>query len=208
MTARAKVAIIDYGMGNLRSVLRAWEKVGADAAIVGDRSAVAKADALVFPGQGAIVDCMRLLTGTHFDDTIREWIAADKPFFGICLGLQALFDSSEEGDCPCLGVFPGTVRRFRLAREYKVPHMGWNNVAFAPGDPVSRAFDDGKSQFYFVHSYYAAPKDEAVIWGRSEYGGVKFTSAVRKGRCRATQFHPEKSQAVGLALYRNFLETI
>jgi imidazole glycerol-phosphate synthase subunit HisH len=208
MATKAKVAIIDYGMGNLRSVLRAWEFVGADAAIVQDKAAVAKADALVFPGQGAIVDCMRLLTSTGFDNTIREWIAADKPFFGICLGLQALFEHSEEGDCPCLGVFPGTVRRFRLPKGFKVPHMGWNNVNFTPGDAVSSAFDDGKSQFYFVHSYYAAPKNDDIVWGRSEYGGTAFVSAVKRGNCRATQFHPEKSQAAGLQLYKNFLATI
>lgn len=203
----AKVAIIDYGMGNLRSVLRAWEHVGADAAIVQDKAAIASADALVFPGQGAIVDCMRLLTRTGFDNTIREWIAADKPFFGICLGLQALFEYSEEGDCPCLGVFPGSVRRFKLPKGFKVPHMGWNNVNFAPDDPVSKDMKGGE-QFYFVHSYYAATKNDDIVWGRSEYGGTKFVSAVRRGNCRATQFHPEKSQAAGLQLYSNFLSTI
>lgn len=208
MATKAKVAIIDYGMGNLRSVLRAWEHVGADAAIVQDKAAIAGADALVFPGQGAIVDCMRLLTGTGFDNTIREWVAADKPFFGICLGLQALFEYSEEGDCPCLGIFPGSVKRFHLPKQYKVPHMGWNDVQFTPGDEVSHDMEQGTHQFYFVHSYYAAPGNDEIIWGRSEYGGTAFASAVRKGKCRATQFHPEKSQAAGLQLYRNFLRTV
>lgn len=206
MTTKAKVAIIDYGMGNLRSVLRAWEHVGADAAIVQDKEAISRADALVFPGQGAIVDCMRLLTSTGFDNTIREWVAADKPFFGICLGLQALFETSEEGNCPCLGVFPGTVKRFRLPKEFKVPHMGWNDVSFSQNDPVSQGL--GGNQFYFVHSYYAAPSGDDFVWGRSEYGGTEFVSAVSKGRCRATQFHPEKSQAAGLQLYKNFLSII
>ena len=208
MTNGAKVAIIDYGMGNLRSVLRAWEHVGAKASIIQTPSDLAGADALVFPGQGAIVDCMRLLKATGFDNSIREWIAADKPFFGICLGLQALFDHSEEGDSPCLGVFPGKVRRFRLPTEFKVPHMGWNNVQFTPGCPISEPMQDGQHQFYFVHSYYADPSDKSIVWGSTEYGGQRFTSAVRRGRCYATQFHPEKSQAAGLQIYSRFLSTI
>jgi imidazole glycerol-phosphate synthase subunit HisH len=208
MSVGAKVAIIDYGMGNLRSVLRAWEHVGAKASIINNPADLAGADVLVFPGQGAIVDCMRLLTATGFDNSIRAWIEADKPFFGICLGLQALFDHSEEGDCPCLGVFPGWVRRFRLPKEFKVPHMGWNNVRFAPGVPLSQGMEDGQSQFYFVHSYYADPADETILWGGTTYGGTAFASAVRRSRCYATQFHPEKSQAGGLKLYSNFLSLI
>ena len=208
MSTGAKVAIIDYGMGNLRSVLRAWEHVGANASIIQNPSDVAKADALVFPGQGAIVDCMRLLTATGFDNSIREWVAADKPFFGICLGLQALFEYSEEGDCACLGVFAGQVKRFRLPPQFKVPHMGWNAVEFSSGVPVSAGMESGQNQFYFVHSYYAAPAKSDIIWGQTEYGGQRFTSAVRRGRCHATQFHPEKSQAVGLQIYSNFLKQI
>ncbi len=208
MSAAPELAIIDYGMGNLRSVLRAWEQVGAKARIVQDKADAAKADALVFPGQGAIVDCMRLLSSTGFDKAIRDWISADRPFFGICLGEQALFEYSEEGDCACLGVFEGRVKRFRLPPQFKVPHMGWNNVNFVPGDPVSAAFEGISRQFYFVHSYYTEPRDEAIVWGRSEYGGTRFASAVRRGRCYATQFHPEKSQADGLALYRAFLDTL
>jgi len=208
MSAAPKIAIIDYGMGNLRSVLRAWEHVGAQARIVQNPADMTGADALVFPGQGAIVDCMRLLSATGFDRTIRDWMDADKPFFGICLGLQALFEFSEEGDCPCLGVFPGRVLRFHLPQGFKVPHMGWNSVEFSPGDAVSKGLDGSARQFYFVHSYYTAPTDESIVWGRTEYGGLSFVSAVRRGRCRATQFHPEKSQADGLALYRAFLDTI
>ncbi|HNX05349.1 MAG TPA: imidazole glycerol phosphate synthase subunit HisH [Opitutales bacterium] len=206
MSKGPKLAIIDYGMGNLRSVLRGWEAAGANASIVQNPKDIAGADALVFPGQGAIVDCMRLLTTTGFDNSIREWVAADKPFFGICLGLQALFESSEEGDCPCLGIFPGRVLRFRLPPEFKVPHMGWNNVAFNSGVAISEGLEG--RQFYFVHSYYAAPADESIIWGRTGYGGITFTSAVARGRCHATQFHPEKSQAVGLQLYNRFLTLI
>lgn len=208
MENKVKVVIVDYGMGNLRSVLRAWEQVGANASIVDTPDGITGADALVFPGQGAIVDCMRLLKATGFDNVIRGWIDTGKPFFGICLGLQALFEFSEEGDCPCLGVFPGSVKRFHLPPQFKVPHMGWNNVHFTPGSSVSRGLEEPARQFYFVHSYYAAPSDESLIWGRTEYGGTTFTSAIRKGLCHATQFHPEKSQADGLQLYRNFLTLI
>jgi imidazole glycerol-phosphate synthase subunit HisH len=206
MSSGAKIAIIDYGMGNLRSVLHAWEHVGAMAYFVQKPDEIAGADALVFPGQGAIVDCMKLLKSTGFDNSIREWVAAGKPFFGICLGLQALFDYSEEGDCACLGVFPGKVRRFRLAKGFKVPHMGWNNVRFEPDVSISEGMDDG--QFYFVHSYYADPAERAVIWGSTEYGGTTFASAVRRGHIYATQFHPEKSQLQGLGIYANFLATL
>jgi imidazole glycerol-phosphate synthase subunit HisH len=208
MISGAKIAIIDYGMGNLRSVLRAWEHVGASVSIVQKPEELAGADALVFPGQGAIADCMKLLKSTGFDNSIREWIAADKPFFGICLGLQALFDYSEEGDCACLGVFRGVVRRFRLDKGFKVPHMGWNNVKFMPGGVVGKGFEDGSRQFYFVHSYYADPADKKIVWGLTEYGGKNFTSAVRKGELYATQFHPEKSQAQGLRLYADFLSAL
>jgi glutamine amidotransferase len=202
------LAIIDYGMGNLRSVQRAWEAAGASTRIVQHPDAVNGADALVFPGQGAIRDCMRLLRATGFDDTIRDWIAADRPFFGICLGLQALFEHSEEADCPCLGVFPGTVDRFRLPPEFKVPHMGWNNVQFTQATPVSAGLEQGGPQFYFVHSYYANSRDPSVAWGQTEYGGRTFTSAACRGRCYATQFHPEKRQAKGIQLYRNFLASL
>jgi len=123
---KPRLAVIDYGMGNLRSVVRAWEHVGADAQLVSTPDQIKDADALVFPGQGAIVDAMRLLKETGFDDAIREWIAADKPFFGICLGLQALFEHSEEGDTLALGVFKGQVSRFQIDPSLKVPHMGWN----------------------------------------------------------------------------------
>ena len=207
MSVAPEIAIIDYGMGNLRSVLRAWEHVGARARIVQNPDGIAGADALVFPGQGAIVDCMRLLAATGFDRTIRDWMDADKPFFGICLGLQALFEESEEaGGCACLGVLPGKVVRFRLSPEFKVPHMGWNSVFFRPDVKISQGMDG--RQFYFVHSFYAAPADPTLVWGRTEYGGASFASAVAKGRCYATQFHPEKSQAGGLQLYSHFLTLI
>jgi len=206
------LAVIDYGMGNLRSVLRAFERVGGKPRLVSSAVEAKTADALVFPGQGAIMDCMRLLKETGLDHTIRDWIAADRPFFGVCLGLQALFEHSEEGDTPCLGIFPGQVIRFKLEAPFKIPHMGWNNVRWLPSpadgdtisDPALSGISPANDQFYFVHSYHAQTPVRSLVWGETDYGGV-FPSAVRRGNCFATQFHPEKSQAKGLQLYRNFL---
>jgi glutamine amidotransferase len=202
-----KLAVIDYGMGNLRSVVRAWQHVGAEAHLAADPGEIGRADALIFPGQGAIVDAMRLLQTTGFDRVIRDWIAADKPFFGICLGLQALFEHSEEGDVAGLGVFPGEVRRFRLDPSLKVPHMGWNSVTFAPGTALTEGLQSGQDQFYFVHSYYVRPESEELATFHTEYG-ERFVSGIQSGNCYATQFHPEKSQAKGLQLYRNFLRSL
>ncbi|MGF1484663.1 MAG: imidazole glycerol phosphate synthase subunit HisH [Opitutales bacterium] len=199
------LAIIDYGMSNLRSVLKAWEYVGGQVRLVHQPAEIGAADALIFPGQGAIVDTMKLLKQTGFDAALTNWIAADKPFFGICLGLQALFEHSEEGDTPGLGIFRGQVQRFRLERMYKVPHMGWNAVSFRTTLPgMLEGIASGEDQFYFVHSYHAVPEDADIVWGETTYG-YPFCSAVRRGRCVATQFHPEKSQAKGLQIYRNFL---
>jgi len=203
-----KVAVIDYGMGNLMSVWRAWQKVGADAEIISSPAQMEGADILVFPGQGCIVDTMALLKKTGFDRAITEWISADRPFFGICLGLQALFERSEEGGgVDCLGIFEGSVKKLRLPREYKIPHMGWDNVEFQRGvnDALAAPFSSG-DQFYFVHSYYVDTPRADIILGSTEYGGCKFTSAVARGKLAATQFHPEKSQSKGLELYAKFLE--
>lgn len=204
---KPKLAVIDYGMGNLRSVVRAWEYVGAEVELVDRPEQIEGFDALIFPGQGAIVDAMRLLKETQFDRAIREWIAADKPFFGICLGLQALFEHSEEGDCDGLGVFKGQVKRFQLDPALKIPHMGWNAVTFVGEDPLVEGLVSGEDQFYFVHSYYIEPEDPKLTLFETDYGG-KFCSGIRSGRCYATQFHPEKSQAKGLQLYQNFLRSL
>ncbi|MGA2052542.1 MAG: imidazole glycerol phosphate synthase subunit HisH [Opitutales bacterium] len=206
------LAVIDYGMGNLRSVLRAFERVGGRPRLVTTPAEAAGADALVFPGQGAIVDCMRLLQETSLDDTIRDWIARDRPFFGVCLGLQALFEHSEEGDTPTLAIFPGQVVRFRLQPPFKIPHMGWNTVRWSsgPDDPMLEGLSaaaapaNAGDSFYFVHSYHAQTPDQSLVWGTTDYG-YPFVSAIRRSNCIATQFHPEKSQARGLQLYRNFL---
>ena len=204
---RPRLAVIDYGMGNLHSVLRAWTHVGADAFLVSDPEQIHSANALVFPGQGAIVDTMRLLKSTGFDNCIRDWIAANRPFFGICLGLQALFEHSEEGDTPTLGIFEGFVRRFDVTPALKIPHMGWNTVSFDPSEPLCEGLNAGLDQFYFVHSYCIEPKDPTITLFQTDYGG-RFVSGIRVGNCYATQFHPEKSQAKGLHLYRNFLRSL
>ena len=194
-------------MGNLRSVERAFVHCGAEVSIIKSPAVEAGSDALVFPGQGAIVNCMERLQQTGFDQLIRDWIAQDRPFFGICLGLQALFEFSEEGNTRGLGVFPGRVRRFSLPAEYKIPHMGWNDARFVEGAPLTEGLENAE-QYYFVHSYYVDQPDSALDWLRSEYGGVEFTSGISRGNCFATQFHPEKSQAKGLQLYRNFLDLV
>ncbi|MDQ8207103.1 imidazole glycerol phosphate synthase subunit HisH [Coraliomargarita sp. SDUM461003] len=204
---KPKLAVIDYGMGNLRSVVRAWEHVGADAYLVSDPAQIGAADALIFPGQGAIVDAMRLLKTTGFDHVIRDWIAADRPFFGICLGLQALFEHSEEGDTEALGIFKGTVERFVIDPALKIPHMGWNSVTFESEAPLTQGLVSGQDQFYFVHSYFIKPQDPSLALFHSDYGG-QFVAGIRFGNCYATQFHPEKSQAKGLHLYRNFLRSL
>jgi len=202
----AALAVIDYGMGNLRSVAKALEAVGADVCIVTQPEEVGEAAGLVLPGVGALADCISALRESDFDQKIREWIAADRPFLGICLGMQALFESSEEGSAEGLGIFPGTVRRFRLPPEYKVPHMGWNTVRFTqPDSPLLAGLEAEGEAFYFVHSYYCAPCDQALVLAECDYGG-SFTAAIARGRCYATQFHPEKSQARGLQLYRNFVK--
>ena len=205
---KPRLAVIDYGMGNLRSVVRAWAHEGADVQLINEPSQTGGVDALVFPGQGAIVDAMRLLKATGFDNAIRDWIAADKPFFGICLGLQALFDYSEEGETSALGIFKGEVRRFDLDISLKIPHMGWNEIVFKQaGDPVAEGIVSGVDQFYFVHSYHVDPADKELVLFETDYGG-HFVSGIRAGNCYATQFHPEKSQAKGLQMYRNFLQQL
>jgi len=204
------IGILDYGMGNLRSVHRAFIAAGANAEIVDHPHQMEGKDALVFPGQGAIVDTMRLLDQRGWTGFVRDWVAADRPFFGICLGLQALFEFSEEGQTKGLGIFKGRVKRFSFSSGggIKIPHMGWNQVCFNCKDAMTRDIHPQKDQFYFVHSYYVVPEDDEIIWGETEYGGTVFCSAVRRGNLVATQFHPEKSQTKGLQLYRNFLKAL
>jgi len=204
---RASVAVIDNGICNLRSVTKALEAVGAEPRVVRTPEEVAAANAtgLVLPGVGALRDCVAALRATKLDATVRDWIAADRPFLGVCLGMQALFDRSEEGGGVVgLGIFPGKVIRFQRPPEFKIPHMGWNTVRFVQSDsPLANSLGVDNESFYFVHSYHCVPEDPTLVLAECDYGGV-FTAAIGRGRCFATQFHPEKSQAKGLAIYRNF----
>lgn len=205
------VAIVDYGMGNLRSVAKAIEHVApeARALVTAQPALVAAADRVVVPGQGAMPDCMRELAARGLRQSVID-AARSKPFLGICIGLQMLFDSSEEGDVSGLGVFGGRVRRFPAERmngpdgvRLKVPHMGWNRVVQAKPHALWQDIADGE-RFYFVHSYFVVPDDGALTAGRTDYG-VDFTAAVAQDNIFAVQFHPEKSAQAGLALLRNFM---
>lgn len=199
-----RIAVIDNGICNLRSVTKALEAVGAQPRVVHAPSDIREVSGLVLPGVGALRDCVASLRATGLDRTVREWIAADRPFLGVCLGMQALFDTSEEGNVTGLGIFPGRVTRFRLPPPYKIPHMGWNPVRFVqPASPLAAELSESGEAFYFVHSFHCVPEDPALVLAECEYGGV-FTAAIGRGNCFATQFHPEKSQAKGLQIYRNF----
>jgi glutamine amidotransferase len=203
------VAVVDYGMGNLRSVAKAIEKVAPAARIevTADPARVAAAARVVVPGQGAMPDCMRELNRLGLAAAVVK-AAAEKPFLGICIGLQMLFEHSEEGDVPGLGLFPGRVRRFPAeltqARGLKVPHMGWNRVAQNRPHDLWRGIEND-ARFYFVHSYYVDPVDREVTIGSTEYG-IPFTSAVARANIFAVQFHPEKSAQAGLQLLANFMD--
>jgi len=208
-----KVVVIDYGMGNLRSVAKALEHVAnGDAEIVvsSDKSLIDNADRVIFPGQGAIRDCMVELGAYGLMDAVRSAIA-EKPFLGICLGQQALMDHSEEHpETRGLVVFPGTVNRFPSdARDestgalLKVPHMGWNSVTLVRDHPLWQGIERG-AYFYFVHSYYIQPEDATLAAGTTRYA-VEFASAIARDNLFAVQFHPEKSAGVGLKLLENFL---
>ena len=206
----ASIVIIDYGMGNLRSVQKAFEQVGCQAVVTADPAVAARAEKLVLPGVGAFRDCMRNLTEGGFVAPIRAHIAAGKPFLGICLGLQLLFAESEEfGRHPGLGIIPGKVVRFPDGAQeggevLKVPHMGWNRISIRRPAPLYRGIPDG-SFVYFVHSYYVVPEDPAVIATETGYG-QPFCSSIWCDNIMATQFHPEKSQKIGLAILRNFAQ--
>jgi glutamine amidotransferase len=198
------VTIVDYGSGNLRSVQKAVERLGVEARISDDPGIVAGADRLILPGVGAFGDAMRALNSRGLVEPITAHIRADRPFLGICMGLQLLFETGWEGGRHAgLGILPGEVTRFELPEGMKVPHMGWNEVRWRDGaGPVGPG---GDSWFYFVHSYVARPGDATVVAATADYGGP-FCAAVSRGRLLATQFHPEKSQAAGMGLLRAFLE--
>ena len=216
------VAVVDYGMGNLRSVAQAVAHAARETSksgeafevvVTADPDVVRAAERVVLPGQGAMPDCMRELRDSGLEPALRE-AAAAKPLMGVCIGMQMLLDRSEEGGAgsgtPALGLIGGEVIRFRLegrlqpdGSRFKVPQIGWNEVFQARAHPLWAGVPDG-SHFYFVHSYYARPSEPSHSAGETEYGG-RFTSALARDNIFATQFHPEKSAAHGLALYRNFL---
>jgi glutamine amidotransferase len=197
-----KLAIVDYGAGNLRSVAIALARLGLDPLVTEDPGEVLSADALVLPGVGAAADTMSNLARRRLVEPIREYIASGRPFLGVCMGLQVLFSVSEEGgEHPCLDILPGRVRR--LPDGLKVPHMGWNRVRQRDPHPIFDGISDD-AFFYFVHSYYAEPEDPSIVIAETDYG-VTFPAAVAKDNIVAMQFHPEKSAECGLRVYQNFL---
>jgi len=199
------VAIIDYEAGNLASVQRALAHLGCAASITSDAAEIRSADRVIFPGVGAAASCMAALRASGMDDALREAVASGRPVLGICVGMQLLFEHSEEdGGIDCLGLLPGRVRRFQPGdRRLKVPHMGWNPVHFADGEPVAAGLTSNAA-FYFVHSYYCEPSAEVAVVAESEHG-QGFCAGVRRDNLVALQFHPEKSGPVGLHVLRNFL---
>ena len=204
------IAVVDYGMGNLHSVAKALEHVAGEQPVVvtSDPAVIAKADRVVFPGQGAAPDCMRAIDAHGLREAI-QLAAETKPFLGICMGLQVLFAHSAEGDTACLGLFDGVVQRFApdlrnaAGERLKVPHMGWNNVRPVGHHPLWAGINEGE-RFYFVHSYFVVPQDRSIVAGETDYP-TPFTCAVARDNRFAVQFHPEKSAAAGLRLLENFV---
>ena len=197
------VVIIDYGAGNLRSVLNAVRWLGHTPELTDDAATVVGAPLVILPGVGAAADTMQSLIGKGLDAAIRQRVAADRPFFGVCIGLQVLFSRTEEGGGDCLGVIPGQVKR--LPAGLKVPHMGWNQVWPRAKHPIFTGIPDG-TDFYFVHSFYGAPDDDAMTLAETDYG-LRFASVVARGNLVASQFHPERSGEPGLKIYDNFIRT-
>jgi glutamine amidotransferase len=199
------IAIIDYQMGNLRSVQKGFEKVGHEAVVTDDPAVLERAEKIVLPGVGAFQDAIAQLRRRDMVEPIRAGIEAGKPFLGICLGLQLLFDVSyEDGEHEGLGIVPGEVVRFDVPSEFKVPHMGWNQARIARRPPILEGIDEG-THFYFVHSYYVVPRDESVVAVEVDYHRP-FCAMIWRDNLFATQFHPEKSQADGLRILKNFAE--
>lgn len=201
------ISVIDYGMGNIKSVSKALEAVGAQIKITQNPEDIKKSKAIVLPGVGAFRDCMQNLTNLGLLSTLKEEILNGKPYLGICLGMQILFSESEEfGFCKGLDILKGKVIRFKLAKDYKIPHMGWNTVKLKKKSKILDQIPDN-SYFYFVHSYYVVPEQDKVIAGVTNYG-MDFTSMIIHENIFATQFHPEKSQKTGLKLLSNFIQLV
>ena len=201
---QARIVVIDYESGNLRSVARAVEKAGVIPVVTSDPASLENADGVILPGVGSGPAAMAALQSRGLVTPLLDYIAGGRPFLGVCLGLQLLLDATDEGDADCLGLVPGRVRR--LPDGLKVPHMGWNTVEFQRDHPLWRGIPQG-SHFYFVHSYYADPEASADVAGVTEYG-VPFCSIYARDNVVATQFHPEKSGDNGLRIYANFIEQV
>ncbi|MEZ6090485.1 MAG: imidazole glycerol phosphate synthase subunit HisH [Pirellulaceae bacterium] len=198
------ITIVDYQMGNLRSVSKAVQRVGEETRITSDPSEIASAEQLILPGVGGFKDAIAELHRRDLANPIRDFIESGKPFLGICLGLQLLFDTSDEGGRhEGLGIIPGEVVRFQIDPALKVPHMGWNECQIKQPTPLMKDIPTG-THFYFVHSYFVKPNDAEVVAIEADYGGA-FCAAVWRDNIHATQFHPEKSQSSGLALLKNFV---
>lgn len=188
------IAIVDYGMGNLRSVSKAFQHIGAEVSVTNSADEILKADALVIPGVGAFGDCIKNLNKLGLISAIKNFFSSGRPYLGLCLGMQILLEASEEAKgVPGLGIFQGAVKRFPESLGLKIPHMGWNTVA------------PDNNYMYFVHSYYVDPKDKSIVAGETEYG-IRFCSIIKKDNIWATQFHPEKSQKKGLEFLNKFIE--
>lgn len=202
------IAVIDYGMGNLRSVQKALESLGAEVEIISDAERLSLADKAVLPGVGAFKDTIDGIDSRGLRKVIGEFIASGKPYLGICMGYQAIFDKSEEGGLfDGLGIFAGSVKRFDPSTGVKVPHMGWNSLRVTGNGkrcPLLKGIKDG-AYFYFDHSYYVAPKDDGIVAGATDYG-IDFASMVWKDNVFCVQFHPEKSQKEGLKMLRSFID--
>lgn len=208
MPSKGNIVIVDYDAGNLTSVASAVRHLGREPLVTRDPEAVVKAERVIFPGVGAAGAAMDTLKRLGLDQALRELYEKGAPILGICIGCQVIFDESEEdGGTPCLGLLPGAVRRFRFAGgvSRKIPHMGWNEVAFRGDHPVFRGVPEG-SQLYFVHSYYPCPREEADVLGTAVYGGVRFAAAVARRNLAAVQFHAEKSGPPGLRILENFFD--
>lgn len=201
-----ELGVIDYGGGNLRSLLRALQFLGATPRTVSKPEDFEGLTHLAFPGQGSFGDCMKNLVARDLAAPLKDWLQADKPYFGICIGYQLLFHTSAESpETQGLGIFEGHVGRFPSQPKLKVPHMGWNTAkALKPQDPIWSELDH-QAYYYFVHSFFPTPEDSSIIASTTNYG-LEFASAIQQGNIFATQFHPEKSQNTGLQLLRNFLE--
>jgi glutamine amidotransferase len=197
------IAIVDYGAGNLRSVVNAVNKLGYRPTVTSSPDDVLKAQAVILPGVGAAADTMVNLKKLGLDSSIRHFISENRPFLGVCIGLQILFASTEEGGWHrCLDIIPGLVHK--LPSKLKIPHMGWNQVKQKLSNPIFDGIPD-EANFYFVHSYYVEPEDRSLVTGETEYG-IPICSVLTRGNMVATQFHPEKSGEVGLRFYDNFIK--